>query len=213
MPRKRVKAGPGRPKKWPEDLVPFSIHIPKSYKDKFHEARGNIPASEFFVMMMDHANYNVLELAKEVREWKNRAIELEKENLKVKEENTRLKQENEKLLKENIALKEENKALKAEIAELKKQLKMSTRDKDAIELKQEIHALLDEHKELKLIDLLQKLGYEGDYKKHAKAFLKRWFIQQGYSFVSEELGLVIKPVHGFGELAWKVKKLEVKANV
>lgn len=232
MIRKRIQqppAGPGRPRKYGEDLKKFQTAVPESLMNKLKDMKEKLGVSfaELLLWLVEHVNWSVLELQAKIQKLEKQIQELlyqleekdkiiaQKDKIVVRQNKLieelhgkieRVLQQNEKLRVENQALREENKELKQRIRELERQLKLPAKDRKAIELKQEIHAILENYEELKLIDLLQKLGYEGDYKKHAKTFLNRWFVQQGYSFVSEELGLVIKPVHGFGELAWKVRR-------
>lgn len=208
--RKYTRAGPGRPSEYGEPLHLLSMNVPQSKFLEFDEMckKLGISRPKGFIMLLEHRNQNVMELMAKVQQLEKILAEKDELIESLIKEDKRKEKVIERLQEELEKRDRKIEKLKKEIEKLKIEL-LSKKERDVIELKQEIYALLDKHKELKLIDLLQKLGYEGDYKKHAKAFLKRWFVQQGYSFVSEELGLVIKPVHGFGELAWKVRKLEV----
>jgi len=126
----------------------------------------------------------------------------------------------ENLRKENVELKARVEELTRLVQRLQEQLEksgaISARDREARDLRDEIQKVLSTYNELKLLDLFRRLGYSetGDtLKKKAEAFRERWFVLDGKVFVSKELGVVLEPSHEVGLLGWKVRKLEVNADV
>ncbi|CUX78188.1 hypothetical protein CHITON_1409 [Thermococcus chitonophagus] len=159
-------------------------------------------------MLLDASDANVAEVMRELEEYKRLTSKLEKDYAELEAKFLKLQDDYERVLKERDALREEVKALKAELAELKRQLKMSARERQAEDLKLEIYEILDKYGRdgsIKMLDLLKRLGYSGDYLRHAKEFLERWFVDEGKILVSEELGLVVEKDLRFRELGWIVR--------
>ena len=150
-------------------------------------------------------------LARMVAEYeglKKRVLELEKLVMNLEDKLLKTEQQNEKLRIENQALKEENKELKQRIRELERQLKMSARERRAEDFRREVYDVIERfgrNGRIKMLELLKRLGYSSDFKKHAREFLEQWFVDEGKVLVSEELGLVVEKDPRYGELAWVVK--------
>jgi len=139
---------------------------------------------------------------------KKRVLELEKLVMTLEDRLLKTEQQKEKALLERDALREENRQLKAELSELRKQLKMSARERRAEDFKQEIHEVIRRYGKngsIKMLELLKRLGYSSDFKKHAREILEEWFIDEGKILVSEELGLVVEKDPHYGEPAWVVR--------
>ena len=139
---------------------------------------------------------------------KKRVLELEKLNMILEDKLFKTEQQNEKLKLIRQVLEEENRQLKQELAELRKQLKMSARERRAADFAQEIREVIERYGRngsIKMLELLKRLGYSSDFKKHARELLEEWFIDEGKVLVSEELGLVVEKDLQYGEPAWVVK--------
>ena len=149
-------------------------------------------------------------LARMVAEYeglKKRVLELEGLVMNLKDKLLKTEQQKEKALLERNALREENRQLKQELAELRKQLKMSARERRADDFKKELHEIIERYGRdgrIKMLELLKRLGYSSDFKKHARELLDEWFVDEGSVMVSEELDLRVEKVYGLGELAWIV---------
>jgi len=65
---RRPTAGPGRPKKWPEELVDLFLRVPKSYKERFDAERGPMSRTEYFVFVMDHTHKDIKEMGRRIAE-------------------------------------------------------------------------------------------------------------------------------------------------
>ncbi len=76
---RRPTAGPGRPKKWPEELVDLFLRVPKSYKERFDAERGPMSRTEYFVFVMDHTHKDIKEMGRRIAELEQRVALLEKE--------------------------------------------------------------------------------------------------------------------------------------
>ncbi|WP_054839686.1 hypothetical protein [Thermococcus sp. JCM 11816] len=61
---------------------------------------------------------------------------------------------------------------------------------------------------MKMLELLKRLGYSSDFRRHARELLEEWFRDEGKILVSEELGLVVEKDPHYGEPAWVVKPLD-----
>ncbi len=75
----RPTAGPGRPKKWPEELVDLFLRVPKSYKERFDAERGPMSRTEYFVFVMDHTHKDIKEMGRRIAELEQMVALLEKE--------------------------------------------------------------------------------------------------------------------------------------
>ncbi|NJE47346.1 hypothetical protein E3E35_08025 [Thermococcus sp. GR7] len=202
----------GAPKRRKEPVEEWLIRLEVSYARKFDEMRGSRSRPEFLKDLLDATTIGDVaviirerdEFRAEAEKWKKAYSDLESKYL-------RLEQENEKLRLIRQVLEEENKQLKQELAELRKQLKMSARERRAADFKQELHEILDrfgKNGRIKMLELLKRLGYSSDFKKHARELLEEWFIDEGKVLVSEELGLVVEKDPHYGEPAWVVKRLD-----
>ncbi len=215
----------GAPKRRQEPVEDIHILMQVSYVRKLDERRGALSRREYIEHLLDAADANVADLMVERDEYKAEAEKSRKAYEKLEARTLKLEQEVEKLKLIRQVLEEENRQLKQELAELRKQLKMSARERRAEDLKQEIYEVINRYGKngsIKMLELLKRLGYSGDLVKHAKELLEEWFIDEGKILVSEELGLKVEKVYGFGELAWVVKLndsfrfgelVEVKADV
>lgn len=76
---RRPTAGPGRPKKWPEELVDLFLRVPKSYKERFDTERGLMSRTEYFVFVMDHTHKDIKEMGRRIAELEQKVALLEKE--------------------------------------------------------------------------------------------------------------------------------------
>lgn len=76
---RRPTAGPGRPKKWPEELVDLFLRVPKSYKERFDAERGPMSRTEYFVFVMDHTHKDIKEMGRRIAELEQKVALLEKE--------------------------------------------------------------------------------------------------------------------------------------
>ncbi len=122
----------------------------------------------------------------------------------------------ENLRRENVELKARVEELTRLVQRLQEQLEktggLSAREREAKDLRYEIHQILSTYRELKLLELFRRLGYseKGEaLMKKAEAFQKRWFVFEGGVFVSRELGVVLEPSSEVGLLGWKVRPLQV----
>ncbi len=75
----RPTAGPGRPKKWPEELVDLFLRVPKSYKERFDSDRGPMSRTEYFVFLMDHTHKDIKEMGRRIAELEQMVALLKKE--------------------------------------------------------------------------------------------------------------------------------------
>ena len=133
-------------------------------------------------------------------------------------------------------LRRENAELKARVEELTRLVQrlqgelekagaISSRERRATSLKTEIREVINRYGKngrIKMLELLKRLGYSSDFKRHARELLEEWFVDEGKVLVSEELGLVVEKDPRYGEPAWVVKLadsfrfgelVEVKADV
>jgi predicted RNase H-like nuclease (RuvC/YqgF family) len=159
-------------------------------KEEMEQVRGKLSWGEFFTIM-----------------WKR-----EKDYISLAVENENLRRENEELKRRIEELMKIVQRLQEKVGELE-YAQMSKRDREVIKLRQEIHAILSRHEELRLLDLFRKLGDSSQGEalmKKAEAFIERWFVKNGKYFVSKDLGVVLIPLYDVGKLGWKVRKLEVK---
>ena len=212
--RKYIRAGPGRPSEYGEPLHLLSMNVPQSKFLEFDEMckKLGISRPKGFIMLLEHRNQNVMELMAKIQQLEK--ILAEKDELiesLIKEDKRK-----EKII-ERLQEELEKRDRKIErLQNLLEKLKMeqqSAKDREAIELKQEIHAILSRYGELKLVDLFRKLGdnSQGDaLMKKAEAFIERWFVKDGKYFVSKDLGVVLIPIYDIGKLGWKVRKLGVE---
>jgi len=76
---RRPTAGPGRPKKWSEELVDLFLRVPKSYKERFDAERGPMSRTEYFVFVMDHTHKDIKEMGRRIAELEQKVALLEKE--------------------------------------------------------------------------------------------------------------------------------------
>jgi len=76
---RRPTAGPGRPKKWSEELVDLFLRVPKSYKERFDAERGPMSRTEYFVFVMDHTHKDIKEMGRRIAELEHMVALLEKE--------------------------------------------------------------------------------------------------------------------------------------
>jgi len=211
MSRKRryTRAGPGRPSEYGEPLRLLSMNVPES---KFYEFDTmcktlGISRPKGFVFLMEHKNQNVIELMTKIEQ-------LEKALAKKDEQITILLKDNERKDKKIIKLVEELEKKDKLIEKLRLQLKkanMSSSERKELELKQEIHAILNKYgPELTLVELFKRLGETamGDALIHkVKIFLENYFKQNGKFYASMDLGLIVEPSTKVGILGWKVKKI------
>ena len=116
-------------------------------------------------------------------------------------------------------LRRENAELKARVEELTRLVQrlqgelekagaISSRERRATSLKTEIREVINRYGKngrIKMLELLKRLGYSSDFKKHARELLEEWFIDEGKVLVSEELGLVVEKDLQYGEPAWVVR--------
>ena len=207
----RRTAGPGRPRKYGEDLKKLQVHTPESTYEALYEMKEelNISLAELLTWLVQLAKGQIdkLELKAKVKHLADALMQEQKEKESILRDYERLLQDYEKLLLERNALREENRQLKQELAELRKQLKMSARERRAEDFKQGIHEIIERYGRdgrIKMLELLKRLGYSSDFKKHARELLDEWFVDEGSVMVSEELDLRVEKVYGLGELAWIV---------
>ncbi|AMM53505.1 coiled-coil domain-containing protein [Pyrococcus kukulkanii] len=206
------RPGPGRPRKYGEDLKKLQAHVPESTYDALYEMKEtlgvSLPELLTWLVRLAKGNIEKLKILAQYTHLREYISKLEKKYSELEAKFLKLQDDYERVLKERDALREEVKALKAELAELKRQLKMSARERQAEDLRLEIYEILDKYGRdgsIKMLDLLKRLGYSGDYLRHAKEFLERWFVDQGRILVSEELGLVVEKDLRFRELGWIVR--------
>ncbi len=76
---RRPTAGPGRPKKWPEELADLFLRVPKSYKERFDSDRGPMSRTEYFVFLMDHTHKDIKEMRRRIAELEQMVALLKKE--------------------------------------------------------------------------------------------------------------------------------------
>jgi len=216
----------GAPKRRKEPVEDIHLYMQVSYVRKLDERRGALSRREYIEHLLDAADANVADLMRERDEYKAEAEKWRKAYEELEAKLLRIEQENEKLRLIKQVLEEDNKQLKAELSELRKQLKMSARERRAESFKEEIHEVIRRYGKdgsIKMLELLKRLGYSSDFKKHAREILEEWFIDEGKILVSEELGLVVEKDPHYGEPAWVVRladsfrffqpKEEVKADV
>ncbi|MFA4718713.1 hypothetical protein [Pyrococcus kukulkanii] len=164
----------------------FSVTIEAEIKEEIDEFRGKLSYGKVFTMLWRAYKGEVVNM-----------IELEN-----------LRKENEELKRKIRELERLVDRLQNELA---KSGALSRRKKEAIELRDEIHSILKEYGEIKLIELFRKLGVHDMGEallKKVETFLERWFVQDGRYYVSEELGIVIETSFDVGKLGWKVRRLE-----
>jgi chromosome segregation ATPase len=202
----------GAPKRRKEPVEEWLIRLEASYARKFDEMRGSRSRPEFLKDLLDAATIGeVAVIIRERDEYKEELEKLQKAYADLEAKNLRLEQEVEKLKLIRQVLEEENRQLKQELAELRRQLKMSARERRAETFKQEIHEILSRYGKdgrMKMLELLKRLGYSSDFRKHARELLEEWFRDEGKILVSEELGLVVEKDPNYGEPAWMVKPLD-----
>lgn len=176
-------------------------------KDEIDQFRGRLSYGKVITLLWKLHKGEI----KEALENENLRLQLEEKDRRIEELEKlveRLQRENEKLRLIKQVLEEDNKQLKAELSELRKQLKMSARERRAEDFKQEIHEVIRRYGKdgsIKMLELLKRLGYSSDFKKHAREILEEWFIDEGKILVSEELGLVVEKDPHYGEPAWVVR--------
>jgi len=76
---RRPTAGPGRPKKWPEELADLFLRVPKSYKERFDSDRGPMSRTEYFVFLMDYTHKDIKEMGRRIAELEQIVVLLKKE--------------------------------------------------------------------------------------------------------------------------------------
>lgn len=121
----------------------------------------------------------------------------------------------ENLRRENAELKAQVEELTKLVQKLQEQLErvgaISERERRASSLKHDIHEILSRYStggRMKMLELLKRLGYSSDFRRHARELLEEWFRDEGKILVSEELGLVVEKDPHYGEPAWVVKPLD-----
>ena len=104
----RQRTGPGRPRKYGEDLKKFQTHIPESVYDKLWGLKEKLDLSfaELLLFLVDHANWSVIELQAKITHQEEYIKQLEKEKQALLEEREKLLTRIEKLELENQALKQ-----------------------------------------------------------------------------------------------------------
>ncbi len=189
--KRKNRSGPGRPPVF-DDPVYTAFWMEREDKERLYEQKGTLPVGVYVGMLLRSKNAEKAILMRKVAE---------------KDEEIK-------------ALKKENEELKRLVERLQNELEKSgaipAREREARDLRDEVQRVLSMYPELKLLELFRRLGYseKGEaLMKKAEAFQKRWFVLEGKVFVSKELGLVLEPSHEVGLLGWKVKKLEVNADV
>jgi len=160
-------------------------HVEAEVKEEMDKARGKLSWGEFFTLM-----------------WKR-----EKDYITLLAENENLRRENEELkARINELLSLVDRLQKA----LEKSKALPKEDKELLELKEKVGKIFSTATSMKMLDFLKKLGYKGSadqLKAKVRDLLDEYFVQEGYYFVSYELGLKVVPKHGFGELAWTVTRI------
>lgn len=213
--QKKVRAGPGRPSEYGEPLRLLSMNVPQSKFLEFDEMckRLGISRPKGFILLLEHRNQNVIDLMAEIQQLKELLAQKEELIQHLVKENAKkdkiIERQQEELEKKDRKIER----LTLQLEKLKME-QLSKKDREATELRGEIHQILSTYNELKLLELFRHLGYSetGDtLKKKAEAFLKRWFVLEGKVFVSKELGVALEPSEHVGMLGWKIRKLEVKA--
>ncbi len=201
----------GAPKRRQEPVEDIHLYMQVSYVRKLDERRSTLSRREYIEHLLDAAEVNVADLMVERDEYKVEAEKWRKAYEELEAKLLRFKQENEKLRLIRQVLEEENKQLKAENAELRRQLKMSARERRAEDFKQEIYEVINRYGKngsIKMLELLKRLGYSSNFDHHAKELIERWFVDEGYKLVSDDLGLVIEKKLEFGRLAWIVRAVD-----
>jgi len=104
MPKRiqRRTAGPGRPRKYGEDLKRFQAPIPESTYDKLYEMKEKLDISfaELLSWLLEHAKWELLELKAKIKHLEEYIKQLEKEKQAFLEELERERQAREKAEKE-----------------------------------------------------------------------------------------------------------------
>lgn len=98
----RRTAGPGRPRKYGEDLKRFQAPIPESTYDKLYELKEKLGISfaELLSWLLEHAKWELLELKAKIKHLEEYIKQLEKEKQALLEELERERQAREKAEKE-----------------------------------------------------------------------------------------------------------------
>ncbi|AJC72631.1 hypothetical protein X802_01010 [Thermococcus guaymasensis DSM 11113] len=199
----------GAPKRRKEPVEEWLIRIEVSYARRYDQMRGSKSRPEFLKDLIDATTIaNVAVVLRERDEYKAEAEKWRRAYEELEAKLLRVEQENEKLRLIRQVLEEDNKQLKAELSELRKQLRMSARERRAEDFKREIREVIERYGKsgsIKMLELLKRLGYSSDFKKHAREILEEWFIDEGKVLVSEELGLVVEKNPHYGEPAWVVR--------
>lgn len=161
----------------------FAITLEAEIKDEIDQFRGRLSYGKVFTILWQAHKGEVVD-----------ALELEN----LRRENAELKARVEELTRLVQKLQ----------GELEKAGAISSRERRATSLKTEIHEVIERYGRngsIKMLELLKRLGYSSDFKRHARELLEEWFIDEGKVLVSEELGLVVEKDPRYGEPAWVVK--------
>ncbi|MFA4719883.1 ribbon-helix-helix protein, CopG family [Pyrococcus kukulkanii] len=216
--------GPGRPRKWKSTDI-ITLRLPTEIIEIIDRiaAETNRSRTEVIVSLVQAAsNVEIAKLLLELQNKDDLVKELQKDNSELHEKIEKLLKKLEQVLLENQALKEENRELKEENRELKRrvreleaQLRAGFRGREALSLVEDIGVAFSNVSSMKFVDLLRALGESAEGEqllRRAKAFLERWFRDEGGILVSDELGLVVEKSSKVGILGWRVRRLSPNAD-